>query len=184
MEIDINQNKISVRDKYQIFIDGQQRHNATSKLFRLFPEIELYEWDSELPRMRINKKFGFLAANYDLTKSDGKVYEFRTKSYWKGHFQCMYDADIYDIYAHRGRKYSVYKNDIQVAWWTKQAVSWFNGDNYKIIADRNCDYNLVISFCLIIDNYSSEGNKGTLNVNIGRIGPQVKKFNANWQPQY
>ena len=184
MEIDINQKKISIGDKYQIFIDGQQKHSASSKLFRLLPEIELYELDSDFPRMRINKRFNLITAKYDITTHDVKVYEFRTKSFWKGHFQCICDADIYDIYVHRGLKYSVYKNDLQVAWWTKHAVSWFSGDNYKIIADRNCDYNLLISFCLIIDNYRSEGNKKAINIDIGRIGPQAKKFDLNWHPKY
>jgi len=116
MEIDINQKKISIGDKYQIFIDGQQRFRAAAKLFRLLSEIELYEGDSEFPRMRIKRRFNLIAAKYDITKYDGNVYEFRTRSFWKGHFQCICDGDMYDIYAHRGRKYSVYKNDLQVAW--------------------------------------------------------------------
>ena len=184
MEIDINQKKISIGDKYKIFIDGQHRHKASSKIFRLLSEIELYEWDSEFPRMRINKRFNLITAKYDITKDDGSVYEFRTTSFWKGHYQCICGADVYDIYAHRGRKYSVYKNDVQVAWWTKQAVSYFSGDNYKIIADRNSDYNLLISFCLIIDNYRSEGDKKAINIDIGRIGPQARTFDVNWQPKY
>jgi hypothetical protein len=183
MEIDINQDSVSLRDKYQIFIDKQQRHNASYKMLSLLPEIYLYEWDSELPKVTINKRLQWFAARYDLTKSDGKVYEFTTKSYWKGHFQCICGFDAYDIYAHRGRKYSVYKNDVQVAWWTKQAVSWFDGDNYKIIADNNCDYNLIISFCLIIDNYRSQDRKHIINIDIGKIGPEAKKFDPYWQPK-
>lgn len=36
-----------------------------------------------------------------------------------------------------------------MAWWEKKAVSWCKGDNYKIIADDDCDANLMITFCLI-----------------------------------
>ncbi len=35
MEIDINQKKISIGDKYQIFIDGQQRYSASRQLLQL-----------------------------------------------------------------------------------------------------------------------------------------------------
>jgi len=77
----------------------------------------------------------------------------------------------------------VYKNDTQVAWWTKQAVSWFSGDNYKIIADNNCNYNLIIAFCLIIDDYKSNGKKSVINISIGRLGPQAKKFDPTWNPK-
>ena len=182
MEIDINQKKISIGDKYQIYIDGVQRHNASSKIFRLFPEIELYEWDSQLPKIKINKRFSLFVPKYDLTKWDGAVYEFRTKSFWKGHYQCIVGFDVYDIYSHRGRKYSIYKNDTQIAWWTKEAVTWFGGDNYKIIADNNCDYNLIISFCLVIDNCKSK-NEGAINIDIGKIGPQAKMFDPEWRPK-
>ena len=38
MRIDINQKKISIGDKYQIFIDGQQRYSGAKKLFRMLAE--------------------------------------------------------------------------------------------------------------------------------------------------
>lgn len=91
----------------------------------------------------------------------------------------------FDIYGHRGRKYSVYKNDKQVAWWNKQSVTWFEGDNYKIIADYNSDYELIMAFCLIIDNHSrNDNNVRTVTIDFGHIGPQVKKFDPTWQPMY
>lgn len=183
MEIEIHQESASIRDKYQIYIDGQQRHHANYKILALLSELYLYEWDSDLPRFTINKKLQFYAANYTLRRIDGSVYEFTTKSLWKGHYQCIGGLDIYDIYGHRGRKYSVFKNGNQVAWWTKNAVSWLEGDNYKIIADNSCDYNLIISFCLIIDNYKSQGKKSVINIDIGRIGPEAKKFDVAWLPK-
>jgi hypothetical protein len=82
-----------------------------------------------------------------------------------------------------GRKYSVYKNDKQIAWWDKQAVSWFNGDNYTIIADSDADYELIIAFCLIIDNqYNNNDNSNTVTFDFGNIGGQVRKFNTDWKP--
>jgi hypothetical protein len=85
---------------------------------------------------------------------------------------------------HIGRKYSVYKNELQVAWWDKEAVSWFDGDNYKILADIDCDLDLIISFCLIVDNFSSNENDGnTVTYDFGNIGFQAKKFDENWQPK-
>jgi hypothetical protein len=78
----------------------------------------------------------------------------------------------------------LYKNDRQVAWWDKKAVSWFNGDNYTITADKDCDRNLVICFCLAMDNYASNDNeKKAVNFDIGKIGPQARKFDAAWTPK-
>lgn len=186
MEIDINQKKISIGDKYQIFTNGQQTHSATRELLQLFPEIYLFENSfSERARMRINKRISMFKAAYDITRWDNNILEFRTKSIWKLYYQCQCGSDIYDIYGHRGRKYSIYKNNNQVAWWDKKAVTWFAGDNYKIIADKDCDVNLIISFCLIVDNFSSEDHDGnTVTYDFGNIGFQAKTFDKNWQPKY
>ncbi|MEP6747655.1 MAG: hypothetical protein ABJB86_08010 [Bacteroidota bacterium] len=181
MDIDINQKKISIGDKYQIFTDGIQTHHAAAKIFRLFAEINLFDLNSDFSLVTIKRKFAFFTAKFNITKKDGNTYQLVTKSFWKGHFQCICGPDLYDIYAHRGRKHSVYRNDLQVAWWDQKAVTWFNGDNYKITANKDCDKLLLISFCLAIDNYSSnDGNKKAVNFNIGRIGPQAKKFDPSW----
>jgi hypothetical protein len=56
MEIDVNQQKISVGDKYKIFIDGQQTYLASRQLFQLLPEINLFKIGEERARMTINKR--------------------------------------------------------------------------------------------------------------------------------
>ena len=185
MEIDINQKKISIGDKYQIFIDGQQTHFASTKLFRLLAEINLFENSSGQLKYTIKKNWAFFSTSYDITGWDNNIIEFRTKSFWKRHYFCQVEQDLFEIFGHRGRKYSVYKNEKQVAWWDKKAVAWFNGNNYKITADKDCNYELIISFCLIIDNaFSNENNGSTLTIDVGNIGPQAKKFDPSWQPKY
>jgi len=185
MEIDINQKKISIGDKYQIFTDGQLTHSAASELFNLLPVVNLFENNYEMPRMIISKRLSWFKAKYDITQWDNDVFEFRTNSFWKLHYRCQVGNDVYDIYGHRSIKYTIYKNNIQIAWWDKKAVSWFAGDNYKIIADKDCNFNLLISFCLIIDNFSSDDNDGNaLNIDLGSFGFQAKKFDLNWKPKY
>lgn len=185
MEIDINQKPISLGDKYKIFIDGIQTYAASSSLIKLLAEINLFERNSGgQAKMTINKIFSWFKPKYDITRSDKNVLQFRTVSFWKLHYQCQFGSDFYDIYGHNGRKYSIYKNSNQVAWWDKQAVSWFAGDNYKITADKDCDVDLIISFCLIVDNFSSNSNDGNaVTVDLGNLGIQVKKFDKTWIPK-
>jgi len=185
MEIDINQKKISIGDKYQIFSEGRQTHSASRQLLQLLPEINLFENENGRARMTLNKRLSMFKAKYDITRWDNSLFQFRTISIWKLHYECQFGSDKYDIYGHRGRKYSIYKNDIQVGWWDKKAVSWFAGDNYKITADKDCDVDLIISFCLIIDNFASNDKDGnTVTYDLGNIGFQVKKFDKTWQPKY
>src|SRR5215831_13728019 len=103
MEIDINQKKISIGDKYRVFINGEQTHTASAKLFKLLPEINLYYTDSDQPRYTMKKKWTWFKASYDITRWDFNVFEFRTKSFWKGHYYCNAGRDLFEVYAHKGR---------------------------------------------------------------------------------
>ena len=156
MQIDINQKKISIGDKYKIFTDGSQTHTASRVLFRFLPEVRLFNNDGDRARMTIRKKLTWVKPKYEITRWNNSVLFFKTISFWKRWYQCNCDGDIYDIYGHRRRKYSIYKNGIQVAWWDKKAVTWFAGDNYTIIANRDANAELLMTFCLIIDNCHSD----------------------------
>ena len=183
MEININQKKIAIGEKYKIEVDGLKTYTAASKIFRFLPEIHLLEQGNDRPRFIVEKKFSFFKTSFELTRWDNNKFEFRTKNFLKRHYYCQVGADYYEIFGHRGRKYSVYKNAKQIAWWDKNAVVWFEGDNYKIVADKDIDAELLISFCLAVDN-KSERKSSAITWDIGSIGPQVKKFDANWQPKY
>lgn len=184
MRIDINQKKFSIGDKYKIFIDGKETYSASVELFSLLSVINLYALESSEATLTMRKQLSWFKAKYDILLNDATNIEFRATSMWKLQYQCTYGQDQFDIYGHRGRKYSVYKNDVQIAWWNKEAVTWFEGDNYTIIADKGSNYELIIAFCLIIDNYSSNNNEGTmLSIDFGNIGGQVKEFNPAWMPK-
>lgn len=184
MEIDINQNNISLGDKYLIFINGRKTHSASTQLISWLSEINLFEGERAEPKFVIKKNQTFFKISFDLVKWDTTVFEFRTKSYWKNHYFCQVGQDLYDIFGHHGRKYSVYKNDKQIAWWDKEAVTWFNGDNYKIIADKDCDCELLMAFCLIIDNTQSRDNgRNAVTIDLGNIGSQAREFDSNWRPK-
>ena len=185
MEIDINQKKISIGDKYTIFTDGQQTHTASRELLHLLPVINLFASNNDGPLLTIKRRLSWFKAKYDISRRSGDILEFRTVSFLKSQYQCQSGADYYDIYGHKGRKFSIYKNNRQVAYWDKQAVSWFAGDNYKFIADKGSDAVLLIGFCLVIDNYRSDDHDGkAVNIDVGNLFFQAKKFDSSWQPKY
>jgi uncharacterized protein YxjI len=184
MEIDINQKKISIGDKYKIFVEGQSTYSARRSLYFFLPTIKLFEdSNSDFAKIIIRQKFFFLRAAYIISRWDKKNFAFKAKSIWSSYYQCQCESDMYEICGHDGRKYSIYKNNVQVAWWAKQAVTWFAGDNYKITADKDRDLDLIIAFCLIIDNliYPKGGN--IVSYDIGAIGVEEKEFDTNWHPK-
>lgn len=181
MIIDINQQKIAIADKYRIYLNGELHYRASRRLFRFFAIIDLFANANIIPQLTIRKKLAFFYASYDIELSNGLTYHFSTKSFWKRQYQCLVGNDLYKIYGHSARKYSVFRNNIQIAWWDKEPVSWFAGDNYQITADDNISYELLIAFCLIIDHYKSDNHDNNIfNIDLGNVGLTSRKFDAAW----
>jgi hypothetical protein len=62
----------------------------------------------------------------------------------------------------------VFKNTVEIATWTGNAVTLLEGDKYRIVADDNKDLKMLMAFCLIIDQYYY--NKTTfLSFNLGPL---------------
>ena len=184
MEIDINQQKLAVGAKYHIFINRQPTHLAIQHLLQVRRTVALFAGTLDTrPRWSFRQQWTWFSTRYQLVRWDRNVFEFRTESSWKSHYRCRYGADVYDIYGHRGTKCSVYKNDYQIAWWQHARVTWFAGDNYKIWANEDSDVELLIVFCLILDESASSGEElNTITLNLGSIGPQARVFDQTWQP--
>lgn len=183
MEININQQKIAIGNKYKVFIDGSEKYKASTKLFTFFAEINLQELHTETVKISMKRKWDWFKYSYDITDVRQQVYEFRTISLWKRHYVCMVGADKYEVFGHKGRKHSIYKNNEMIAYYEIGKVSWFDGDNYKLIANNNADVELIMSFCLCLDNATEQGKQSSMTWNIGWFGPQVKEFDPTWFPK-
>ncbi len=184
MRIDINQRKIAIGNKYEIYNDQTPFRFARSRLFRFLSRIELSNDEGGMPLLTLKKRLTFFAISYDIEYTSGSSLEFRTVAFWRGHYRCVKGNSIYDIFSHRGRKHSVYRNGKQTAWWDQEAVTWFEGDNYRMVADDDCDIDLMISFCLIMDDATSnQSNRGAFSFNFGKIGPEARKFDPLWVPK-
>ena len=180
MEVIINQAKVSLHQKYKIIIGSVEKYLATKKLFKLLAEIELKEVGTEALKFTIKRKWEWFKYSYDISDAQFRVYEFRTISYWKNHYQCIAGAEKYDIYGHKGRKYSVYLNDIMIGYWELGGVTWFEGDTYKLKVNNNVNVELISAFCIVLDDAKHDHKKSTVNFNLGWFGPQVKEFDSTW----
>jgi uncharacterized protein YxjI len=183
MDIEIHQEKISLGDRYAVFSGGVQTHSAAARFPRIRAVIDLARFDSGEGLLTIQRRFAFFKAQYDISFPDGTFAFFETLSYWQKHFQCTRGETIFDIYGHRGRRFSVFKNGVQVGWWERNSITWFKGDSYKLVADKSNDNALIIAFCLIIDNYSnSDRSRNMVTINFGSLMPGAKSFDPGWQP--
>lgn len=183
MYITIRQKKMSIRDRYQIMTDGRDSHYAKTKLLRLFAEIDLFKNESPVPAITVKRKFSWLRPTFDFYLQDGRTARFQTKSLRKSHYQVLDRNDLYDIFNHRGRKFSIFKNDIQIAWWDKDAFSVMEGDNYQMIADYDANAEMLMAICLTIDNAKNNKDGKLMKVDLGNVLWEGRKFDPAWLPR-
>lgn len=90
---------------------------------------------------------------------------------------------IYEVYRHRKRKISIYKNGLQIGACKKHTVTIFAGNHYKLILDRDTEVAPLISFLLILDNITSKNRGNIITLDFKLIFKEFKKFDANWKPK-
>ncbi|MES2646450.1 MAG: hypothetical protein V4717_06210 [Bacteroidota bacterium] len=184
MEIDINQNPVQEGERYQIFICAKPTHIANTIIVKSLPEVKLLAIGKFWPKYVVRKRFVKEGLHYRITRFDNVVFEFKSTSSWKLHYCCQAGQNRYDIYGHFGNKYSVYKNDAQIGWWSKKTVNWFKGNNYKMVVNVETDVDLLMAFYLVINSHMAYDKNGKMGgFDYKKIAFPVKKFNASWKPK-
>lgn len=181
MEIAINQFSISFGSQYKIFINKKEEFYAETDVFSR-AIINVYKPKHLQPSFKTFKSLYLNYPKYKIEISNGERYKLESKSFWKTRYQLKKDNDIYDLYNHKGRKVSIFKNNIQIGYWEKEAISYFAGNSYKILANDNSDKELLIAFCLILDNIHSKGVGAILNIDFGIVLKESRKFDKSWIP--
>lgn len=103
---------------------------------------------------------------------------------YNGFFKSFYtlktNTDIYDIYPHRGRKTSIYKNNKQIAYYEKRLFNRFNKKGITLVSDSNADLDVLFSIIATID-FDVEDDAYTATIDLGNI-LQSRKFDKEWKP--
>ncbi len=182
MQIHIQQHKISIGNKYDIKVNGEASFKAESKIFRFLAEIHLNDITEQDNDAVIKRQFKPFMVKYVIQSKRYGDLLFDTVSFWRNHYCCVVGMDKYEVFEHRGRKVSIFKNDEQIASFKRKAVSVAMGDDYTVYANDGADSNLLVCFCIICDNFNDAGkDKGIINLNLGNLF-QARKFDESWQP--
>jgi uncharacterized protein YxjI len=186
MEIEIEQGEFKLfGDEYQIRINGKHTHNAIVKYFLyliFFNGIDLVEVDNDRTLLQIKKDSMEIPWNYWIIQNS-QEYFFTREDFRGFEYSCKSNKDTYRLYSHNDRKRSILKNEVQVAWWDKDTFSFGGGDYYKIIADNDCNYPLLIAICVIIDHIHSRHSKSGFSFDAGNPFTDLPEFDKNWKPK-
>jgi hypothetical protein len=178
--VDVNQQKISIGDKYTIAINGQPHYKAKASLWKLFPKIDLMPLQGDQVYMSIEQGWGFMKPNVTFTIGT-EQYKLETISWWKSRFAVSVRDKRFEIVGHRGRKVSIFQNEKQIAWFEDAAVTFFNGDNYHCTANADAPVEWLIAAILFWDIQFNREQKSAINFKFGNI-LQSQPFDKNWQP--
>ena len=180
MEITIQENRFSFRSEYEI--ETPSSYYYAKKAFFSFPAKLVLKSSDERVLARIRGRLSFFREKYDFTLSDGRVFRFWCEKRWKRVFECESDKERYCLYGHKGLRYSVFRDDRQIAAFTKNRIVIGKGNRYEILLDDDADVVLIACMALAICTSEDDDNDATANIDVGSIGPEEKPFDEGWQP--
>jgi uncharacterized protein YxjI len=179
MDIVVEQRKFTLRSEFDISTPlGNFR--AEKQLLSLGDKIQLLAGNAVIAR--IKSRFFVFRPKYDFELSDGTVYRFRCTKAWKRVFACEGNGKCYWLYEHKGVRYSIFDGDRQIAAFTKNRIKIGKGDRYELRANSDANITVIICLVLTVDVTENEGDQESVTVDLGRIGPEERKFDESWEP--
>ena len=171
----------------RIEIEGKEMYTTSGSTGLFKNSMLLYKSPDKILRLEVKLKT--IPPRIKIELADRDTLDLKFVDVAGMQFTCQKGADIYDIYRHRFKKYSVYKNSRQIAFMVAVLeCNWVIGglefsdesasnrkDKYTIIADEDCDKELIIAFFLFfrISGHSDDIHKAW----------EKKELNENWKPK-
>jgi uncharacterized protein YxjI len=179
VNITVQQREFSIRSEYEITTPSCI-YSAQKKLFSWRDKIQILAPHGRV-LARIRGRFSFFRSRYDFELSDGKVYRFWCEKLWKPVFVCERDDECYRLYEHKGLNYSVFRNDSQIAAFSKNRVNVGKGDQYEIRMNDDASLIIVICLALTVDASENEDDTASVTFDFGNVGPKDRPFDKSWE---
>jgi|SRR5580704_3084417 hypothetical protein len=179
MDISIEERKFSFRSEYDISTPDSSYY-AQKAFFSLGAKLQLQAEGGRVLAI-IRGRFPFFT-RYDFEFSNGSFYKYRCEKFWKGVFVCEGQGESYRLYQHKGRRWSIFQNDRQIAAFTKNRVTIGKGNEYDIRMNANADVLIVICLTLTLNTSENDDDNATVTIDFGNIGPEDRPFDESWEP--
>ena len=183
MHLTIAERKFAIRSVYDISC-GNQSWYARKQYFSWNDKLLLRGGDDGM-LARIQGFFSFFREKHEFRLGDGRVYRFHCEKIWKGVYLCEGNGEAYRLYRHKGRNFSIFAGDEQIAAATKNKIVINKGNRFEV--DVNADADVVLVICMLLTiNSGAETDSdpgATVTVDLGNVGPEERKFDRTWQPK-
>jgi uncharacterized protein YxjI len=181
MDVSVQERMVSFSSEYDI-ITPAVNYYARKAILAVNDRIEVTKEDGAVAA-HIQGHFSPLRSKHDFTFADGRVFAFECEKMWTQVYKCEGAGETYTLYVHRGLKFSIFKDDRQIAAFTKNLVVLGSGNCYEIRMDSDVDALLIVCMVITLNSAEFDEDKETVSVDFGNIGPQGRKFDDSWEPR-
>lgn len=183
MEFTIVENKFSFTAEYG-FVAGGSAYTARKAFFSFNDHLEIADNTGHVVAT-VQGSFSPLRSKHDFTLADGRTYHFECAQIWKRVFICAGAGESYTIYEHKGLRCSIFRDERQVAAFSKNRFVLGKGNEYEIRMDADADALLIACMVLSISLAEDNGDdRSTATIDLGNLGPEARPFDESWEPRH
>lgn len=177
MNIEISQHYLAIGATYDISVDGVATHSAKTEGLQTKHIIKVYRGKNRI--FTITEHTNLILAKYHIHFQNNNNVYFHGIS--GSRYQCVAGKNTYDVYIENALAASVYKNKTLIATWKQQGVLVMQGDQYAINVLDISEHELIMVFCLIIDDRRAGMQQGLLTVRTDFFGMFLKWIGGFWE---
>ncbi len=182
MDVTIQERSMSFVFKYDIDTP-RGRWYARQEFLELFNVIDLSESEDGPAIAKLKSQFSPLHHRWEFDLADGRTVQFECVDLLRQVYECRYGSDVLTLYRHHGLNHSIFSGERQIAAYSKNRVSFGDGNEYQIRMDSDADMTLIVCMVLALSVTKDNDEKKAVNIDIGSLGPQGRAFDEAWEPR-
>ena len=157
MDVLIQEKSFSFGVQYTINTPTSMMH-ANKKILSLLTHIDLFSASGSL--LATISGESLFRSIYSVKLTDGKSYTYHCEKLWNAVFVCEGEGETYHLYTHKGLRYSIFKDDTQIASLQKEPVVIGDGNEYDLRLNPDANLVLLTSMVLALNSVNGRRSKG------------------------
>ena len=182
MDVTIQERSLSFVMKYDIDTP-RGRWYASQEFLKLLNVIDLFESQDGPAIAQLKSEFSPLHHRWEFDLADTRTAQFECTDLLRQVYECRCGADVLTLYRHHGMNHSIFNGDRQIAAYTKNRLTFGDGNQYQLRMDSDADMTLIVCMVLALSVTKDNDKKEAINVDLGSIGPQARPFDDTWHPR-
>ncbi|AUC16612.1 hypothetical protein BTO06_16295 [Tenacibaculum sp. SZ-18] len=176
MKIDIKRNG----NEYVFLKNEKKLYYAIYSISWFKTKKELFS-DKKQKIAEVIPKIGLNGVKYKITLNNYNLTLKLKGSLLKNYYEAFYKNDIYKIIKHKGYYVSIFKNNIQIAYYKTHKTTFNNSEKTQLVCNSDTEETLLITFIVALELTHQEHDE-VGSINLGNIALEYKPFNKKWKP--